>query len=373
MKIITAIRPLYDSLVKQKFVDFFQTTDFIRLCNDLKIGDIYTEAYNVKNEPDFYSLLPADSDWSDKLAAFLNQLYEKDEAHMSSIISKLFIEYLKWTHRYVSIEHILLDLRSLNINPQDEANLQSAWLTHDQNIIRTIEVLKSNLTGRATSGHYDADEYLAARASLMRKGQIKDGLPDFVKQCRTIEDFWPYIQGKFGTYQARRNFIRQSFASLIERFEQNIPVVEVAIKIDDVYIRDIWQKALVRMTDDPEAAITTARTLLETVCKHILETLGIEYDDTVELPKLYKLTANNLNLSPDQHTEQIFKQILGGCQSIIDGLGSMRNKLSDAHAISQRRAKPSQRHAALAVNLSGSMCHFLLQTCQAKVEKPISS
>src|SRR5690606_15539892 len=99
--------------------------------------------------------------------------------------------------------------------------------------------------------------------------------------------------------------------------------------VDEQFISKTWRKALDRMKEDPEAAITSARSLIETVCKHILDEKEVEYDDTVELPKLYKQTANSLNLSPDQHSEQLFKQILGGCQTVVEGIGGLRNKFGD--------------------------------------------
>src|SRR6478735_6213639 len=36
-------------------------------------------------------------------------------------------------------------------------------------------------------------------------------------------------------------------------------------------VRAAWQRAVARRKDDPAGAITAARTLLETVCKHILD------------------------------------------------------------------------------------------------------
>jgi hypothetical protein len=73
-----------------------------------------------------------------------------------------------------------------------------------------------------------------------------------------------------------------------------------------------------------------------------------------------------LNLSPSQHTEQLFKQILGGCQTVVEGVGALRNRHSDAHGKSASRKKPAPRHAELAVNLSGTMATFLLQTLEAR-------
>ncbi|MNI93900.1 hypothetical protein D3C73_1519200 [compost metagenome] len=47
---------------------------------------------------------------------------------------------------------------------------------------------------------------------------------------------------------------------------------------------------------------------------------------------------------------------------MVVGLGSVRNKLSDAHGRSQKTVKPSKRHAQLAVNLAGAMADFLFAT-----------
>ncbi|WP_175241125.1 abortive infection family protein, partial [Burkholderia cenocepacia] len=75
-----------------------------------------------------------------------------------------------------------------------------------------------------------------------------------------------------------------------------------------------------------------------------------------------RLTSKALNLAPSQHTEGIFKQILGGCQSVVEGLGALRNRLSDAHGTGRRAIKPAPRHAELAVNLSGALALYLLET-----------
>ena len=109
-----------------------------------------------------------------------------------------------------------------------------------------------------------------------------------------------------------------------------------------------------------------ARTLIETVCKHILDEQKVSYSDTDDLPKLYRLTADSLNLSPSQHTEQLFRQILGGCQTVIEGLGAMRNRHSDAHGTGKAGVRPASRHAELAVNLAGTMATFLLATWGSK-------
>lgn len=132
---------------------------------------------------------------------------------------------------------------------------------------------------------------------------------------------------------------------------------------DALEIHVAWQKALNRKESDPEGAITISRTLLESVCKHILDEKGVEYDpNKADLPELYRKTAKELNLSPSQHTEEIFKQILGGCSGIVTGLGQLRNRLGDAHGQGKMNIRPAPRHAELAVNLSGSMALYLIET-----------
>jgi len=77
---------------------------------------------------------------------------------------------------------------------------------------------------------------------------------------------------------------------------------------------------------------------------------------------LYKTTSKTLKMSPSQHTEDIFKQILGGCHSVVQGLGALRSKVGDAHGQGKRAVKPAPRHAELAVNLAGAMATFIAQT-----------
>lgn len=127
-----------------------------------------------------------------------------------------------------------------------------------------------------------------------------------------------------------------------------------------------WTAALQRRAEDPEGAITLARTLLEDVIKWLLSKQNVAYDDKADLPGLYRLIAAELRLAPDAHTEDVFKRILGSCQSVVESLGTLRNRLSDAHSSGPRRVKPRSRHAELAVNLAGTMATFLVATWESQ-------
>lgn len=240
-----------------------------------------------------------------------------------------------------------------------------------------VRQLKDIFIARATGGDTSNEEYSKLRIELLRDSAVRDRLPQFVRTCDELSKFWGFIKPRFSTYQERRMFIWEEFSSLIASLEQNIIVAHPAddnisailVDFDTEHIHIAWQKALERRHEDPEAAITMARTLIESVCKHILDEAGIAHNDKDDLPKLYKETAKQLNMAPEQHQEEVFKQILGGCQTVIKGLGTLRNKLSDAHGKGKKAVIPSPRHAALAVNLAGSMAAFLVATWEERASK----
>ena len=122
-----------------------------------------------------------------------------------------------------------------------------------------------------------------------------------------------------------------------------------------------WQRALERRDSDPAGAITLARTLLETTCKHILDERSISYAPADSLSDLHKKVSKALGLAPSQQTEQLFKQILSGVTSVVGGLEGLRNQIGDAHGRTNEAAKPVERHARLAVNLAGAVAAFLAE------------
>jgi hypothetical protein len=242
----------------------------------------------------------------------------------------------------------------------------------NDDLISKVESLKLMLVSRATGGAGDDIEYKNLRRELTALPRISKLLPRFVHICRDLSEFWSFIKPKFGTYAERRDYLRAEFDSLLTTLEtesrapSDAGITATVQAVSSSFIQEAWHKALERRATDAEGAITAARTLLESVCKHILDAESAEYEDSADMPKLYTLTAKQLSLSPSQHTEQLFKQILGGCQTVVAGVGALRNRHSDAHGKGVGGTKPAPRHAELAVNLSGTMATFLLQTWEAK-------
>jgi hypothetical protein len=174
----------------------------------------------------------------------------------------------------------------------------------------------------------------------------------------------------------RRAHVR---AAVTPQFEGVEPVVGLAPI--DAFVSDalesfdaksvlaVWDKALACRHTDPEDAITMARLLLESVCKHILDAESVAYSASTGIPALLKRTAKQLNIAPTQFSKEAFKRILGGVTSVVETPDSLRNQISNAPGRGKRSVKPSARHAQLAVNMAGAAALFMVETWDARLDE----
>lgn len=242
-------------------------------------------------------------------------------------------------------------------------------LTELETPLEQATCLQNMLVAYATGDNANNHDYQLIRHHFISTGH-KINMPSLLVTNRSLEQFWGFIKHKFSTYADRRQSIYNEFQPWLDHLENTskVPLVtqfdSVVERYDSPSIKHVWEGCLDRVANDPEGAITLSRTLLESVCKHILDQDHVDYSGGIDLSELYKLTAKQLNMAPEQHTEKIFKQILGGCSGIVNGLGNLRNQHGDAHGKSLINIRPKPRHAELAVNLAGSMALFLLTTHQ---------
>jgi len=235
--------------------------------------------------------------------------------------------------------------------------------------IERVRMLEGILIESATGGSDDNEIYEFLRREFMASPTLRERLPAFVRTYRNLGSFWPFIKNEAGTYAERRQIIGEAFTPIFDYLEGfgASPMDDSASShlrsFDPNGVHDVWMRALERRQKDPEGAITIARTLLETVTKRILDEHGISYTDKEDLPKLYNMAAKNLNLAPSQHSHDAIKSILGGAMTMVNGLGTLRNKLSDSHGRGGKSpVRPSERHANLAVNTAGAIATFLVET-----------
>lgn len=238
-----------------------------------------------------------------------------------------------------------------------------------ETLLDRVVRLQNGLVARATGFEFDGGsvEYGKLRRDVLNDLVLAQVAPAFVKACSDIPQFWAFIKHERSTYKERRDFIWTAFRPLVEHLESmdrsagDDSVACALRRFGASAVQSTWQKALTRRTNDAEGAVTLARSLLETVCKHVLDDCGVDYGDA-EMPKLWALTSERLNLLPSQHDEDVFRRILGNCQAVVDGIANVRNRVGDAHGRGRKPVKIASRHAELAVNLAGAMASFVLNT-----------
>ena len=87
-----------------------------------------------------------------------------------------------------------------------------------------VSYLANLLTARATGGAPDNNEYVQLRHQLLQNSNIAQSLPAFVRQHRSLDSFWSFIQPKFSTYAERRTFISEQFTPILDALEFNQPM-----------------------------------------------------------------------------------------------------------------------------------------------------
>jgi hypothetical protein len=127
------------------------------------------------------------------------------------------------------------------------------------------------------------------------------------------------------------------------------------------------QRALAQADKDPEDAITSACSTVESVCKCILDDMGKEYPAKQDIRGLVTEISKHLNLSPgreDLPSEWAadVKQVLGGLASVTGGIGALRTHAGDAHGRGKRSTPVDARIARLAIHAASTVSLFFIET-----------
>jgi hypothetical protein len=232
-------------------------------------------------------------------------------------------------------------------------------------LVRTLHrVCEAIATGKSSS----YEDFEAARKDVLEEPALAGALPAWLRKARSGSQYWAFIKAQALSYAERRAFLTETMDPLFTLAEigESGPLAMVVSTLVNAGTADsvqaAWARCLERRTRDPEGAITASKSMLESTCKYILGEHKVQLNGREDLPKLYGMTAVAIGLSPGSQNIDVFKQILGGCHAVADGLASLRNRLGDAHGKSPKYVKPKARHATLAINLAGAMSVFLIET-----------
>ena len=125
-----------------------------------------------------------------------------------------------------------------------------------------------------------------------------------------------------------------------------------------------FERAMSYIESDPEQSMGSASSILESICKGILERLNKSLPKDQTLKSLIKATYGAMDLSPESHADPDIKQVLGGIANAAVGIGVIRTKHSAFHGRTdeQKKYRLTARHARLAVGSSAVLGCFLIET-----------
>lgn len=157
-----------------------------------------------------------------------------------------------------------------------------------------------------------------------------------------------------------------------------VPAVHAVKQIfggtDPGYIAQQITRMEAAVLNDPALAIGTAKELVETCCKTILETRNIPYLSSADLPQLTKLAIKTLELAPSDIPErakaaETIKRLLNNLATITQGIAELRNQYGTGHGKPAGSKGLTSRHAKLAVGAASTLAVFLAETNNERIQR----
>jgi hypothetical protein len=136
---------------------------------------------------------------------------------------------------------------------------------------------------------------------------------------------------------------------------------------DPGYVAQQITRMEVAVVNDPALAIGTAKELVETCCKTILNARQVQFSRSADLPELVKLTTRELELTPDNIPDKAkaadtVKRLLNNLATITQGVAELRNHYGTGHGKAAGSTGLGSRHAKLAVGAASTLAVFLAET-----------
>lgn len=146
-------------------------------------------------------------------------------------------------------------------------------------------------------------------------------------------------------------------------------IAEAALHFDAPELRRQVERMRNAVDDDPALAIGTAKELVETTCKTILQDREVAFDPAADLVELVKVTRKALGLLPDDVTDaakgaDVIRRLLSNLGTIAQGLAELRNLYGTGHGRGSDARGLGPRHARLAVGAASTLATFLFETHQ---------
>ncbi len=151
-------------------------------------------------------------------------------------------------------------------------------------------------------------------------------------------------------------------------------VAQASTIVDRATLRDHVRRIEQSIDGDPAQAIGSAKELVETAAKHVLEHYGIDPEDYDTFPRLVKASVAKLDLASEniqdaQKGAQALAMLTGGLGQIAEATATLRNLYGTGHGRTQS-AGADARHARVVVGACSTLTAFLLETLDARKTGP---
>ncbi|MGN4155107.1 abortive infection family protein [Burkholderia gladioli] len=145
----------------------------------------------------------------------------------------------------------------------------------------------------------------------------------------------------------------------------DVDMVECLAEMGDDTLSRLWQEAVNATKEDSADALTRCNRFLEAVCSAILR------DRTIPLPKdksavpLVKACLDTLTWPAEKEAKADVRQLLGGIQSITQGISALRTHFGTAHGATSHLPPLDRGYAIFAKQATVAAATFLLDRHRA--------
>ncbi|WP_157636787.1 abortive infection family protein [Burkholderia ubonensis] len=133
----------------------------------------------------------------------------------------------------------------------------------------------------------------------------------------------------------------------------------------DENLTRLWHDAVEATRNDTADALTRCSRFLEAVCAKILRERGVALPKDKSMSPLVKACLDTLAWPDAKEAEGDVRQLLGGIQSICNGIGALRTHFGTAHGASSHLPPLDPGYAVLVKHATVAAAHFLLNRHQA--------
>ena len=161
--------------------------------------------------------------------------------------------------------------------------------------------------------------------------------------------------------------------AIAARLAAGAPNLDALSQAADDFDASVLQAQIARMyravDADPALAIGTAKELVETCCKTILNDRGASLPGQPDMSTLTKAVMKELKLVPEAIPEgsrgaSTIKRLLSNLATVGNGLAELRGLYGTGHGPDARVSGLQPRHARLAVGAAAALATFLFETHQ---------